>query len=144
MVWCIFFPEKPFSIKIPQIFLSFTKISFAHLIFGSKAKYSSVLQTATADFDITDLYGKWESGTEYYVYNSNGTGYTWDEGDGVYEDEAQLFTWEVDESEMIHVHKMEMGGDVPMYYIITELTESTLKYYDAYNEKDTYTFIKVY
>lgn len=98
----------------------------------------------TADFDITDLYGKWESGTEYYIYNSNGTGYTWDEGDGVYEDEAQLFTWEVDESEMIHVHKMEMGGDVPMYYIITELTESTLRYYDAYNEKDTYTFIKVY
>ena len=97
----------------------------------------------TVEYDITDLYGKWESGTEYYVYNSNGTGYTWDEGDGVYEEEAQPFTWEVDESEMIHVHKMEMGGDVPMYYIITELTSSTLRYYDAYNEKDTYTFIKV-
>lgn len=97
----------------------------------------------TVVYDITDLYGKWESGTEYYVYNSNGTGYTWDEGDGVYEEEAQPFTWEVDESEMIHVHKMEMGGDVPMYYIITELTSSTLRYYDAYNEKDTYTFIKV-
>lgn len=97
----------------------------------------------TVEYDITDLYGKWESGTEYYVYNSNGTGYTWDEGDGVYEEEAQPFTWEVDESEMIHVHKMEVGGDVPMYYIITELTSSTLRYYDAYNEKDTYTFIKV-
>lgn len=97
----------------------------------------------TVEYDITDLYGKWESGTEYYVYNSNGTGYTWDEGEGVYEEEAQPFTWEVDESEMIHVHKMEMGGDVPMYYIITELTSSTLRYYDAYNEKDTYTFIKV-
>lgn len=97
----------------------------------------------TVEYDITDLYGKWESGTEYYVYNSNGTGYTWDEGDGVYEEEAQPFTWEVDESEMIHVHKMEMGGNVPMYYIITELTSSTLRYYDAYNEKDTYTFIKV-
>lgn len=97
-----------------------------------------------ANFDITDLYGKWESGTEYYVYKSNGTGYTWDEGDGVYEEEAQAFTWEVDESEMIHVHKMEMGGDVPMYYIITELTESSLKYYDAYNEKDTHSFIKVF
>ena len=97
----------------------------------------------TIEYDITDLYGKWVSGTEFYVYNSNGTGYTWDEGDGVYEEEAQPFTWEVDESEMIHVHKMEMGGDVPMYYIITELTSSTLRYYDAYNEKDTYTFIKV-
>lgn len=97
----------------------------------------------TVEYDITDLYGKWESGTEYYVYNSNGTGYTWDEGEGVYEEEAQPFTWEVDESEMIHVHKMEMGGDVPMYYIITELTSSTLRYYDAYNEKNAYTFIKV-
>ena len=98
----------------------------------------------TADFDITDLYGKWEMGTEYYVYKSNGTGYTWNEADGVYEDEAQPFTWEVDESEMIHLHKMEMGGDVPMYYIITELTATTLKYYDAYNEYDKYSFVKVY
>lgn len=98
----------------------------------------------TVEYDITDLYGKWVSGTEYYVYNPNGTGYTWDEGDGVYEEEAQLFTWEVDESEMIHVHKMEMGGDVPMYYIITELTAETLKYYDAYNERDKYSFFKVY
>lgn len=96
-----------------------------------------------ADFDINDLYGKWESGTEYYVYRSNGTGYTWDEGDGVTEDEAQPFTWEVDESEMIHIHKMEMGADIPMYYIITELTAYSLKYYDAYNSNDTYSFIKV-
>lgn len=96
-----------------------------------------------ADFDINDLYGKWESGTEYYVYRSNGTGYTWDEGDGVTEDEAQPFTWEVDESEMIHIHKMEMGADIPMYYIITELTAYSLKYYDAYNSSDTYSFIKV-
>lgn len=98
----------------------------------------------TTDYNITDLYGKWRSGSEYYVYHSDGTGYTWDEADGVYENEAQPFTWEVDESEMIHVHKMEMGADVPMYYIITELTSSTLKYYDAYNEYDTYSFTKVY
>ena len=97
----------------------------------------------TVEYDINDLYGKWRSGTDFYVYNTDGTGYCWDEGDGVYEDEAQPFTWEVDESEMIHIHKMEMGGDVPMYYIITELTSSTLKYYDAYNEYDTYSFTKV-
>ncbi len=98
----------------------------------------------TADFDITDLYGKWEMGTEYYVYKSNGTGYTWDEADGVYEDEAQPFTWEVDESEMIHIHKAEMGFDVPDHYILTELTASTLKYYDAIAPNKTYSFIKVY
>ena len=51
----------------------------------------------TVEYDITDLYGKWESGTEYYEYFSDGSGLCWDEGDGVYEDEAQKFTWEVDE-----------------------------------------------
>lgn len=96
------------------------------------------------DFSIDDIYGKWRSGTEYYVYEYGGTGYTWDESDDVYEDEAQRFTWEVDENEMIHIHKTEMGFDDPMYYIITELTASTLKYYDAYNRFDTYSFTKVY
>ena len=97
----------------------------------------------TVEYDINDLYGKWCSGTDYYVYNPNGTGYFWNESDDVSEDEAQPFTWTVDESEMIHIHKMEMGGDVPMYYIITELTPQTLKYYDAYNENDKYSFTKV-
>lgn len=98
---------------------------------------------ATVEYDINDLYGKWRSGTDYYVYNPDGTGYCWDEADDISEDEAQPFTWTVDESEMIHIHKMEMGGDVPMYYIITELTSQTLKYYDAYNKSDKYSFIKV-
>ena len=98
----------------------------------------------TVEYDITDLYGKWESGTEYYEYFSDGTGRCWDEGDGVYADEAQKFTWEVDESEMIHIHKAEMGFDVPDHYILTELTASTLKYYDAIAPNKTYSFIKVY
>ena len=93
--------------------------------------------------NIKNLYGKWVSGTEYYVYNSDGTGYIWDEGDGVCEEEAQHFTWEVDESEMKHVYKTWMSGDVPMYYIITELTTETLKYHDFFNERDTYSFKKV-
>lgn len=97
----------------------------------------------TVEYDINDLYGKWRSGTDYYVYNADGTGYCWDEGEDISEDEAQPFTWTVDESEMIHIHKMEMGSDVPMYYIITELTPQTLKYYDAYKTSDKYSFIKV-
>lgn len=116
--------------------------SLFFLIFSLTSCFPEDLLPNT-EYDINDLYGKWESGTEYYVYHSNGTGYTWDESDGITEDEAQPFTWEVDESEMIHIHKMEMGSDVPMYYIITELTASTLKYYDAYNSNDTYSFIKV-
>lgn len=93
-------------------------------------------------FDITDLYGKWVSGTVYYVYNSDGTGVTWDENDGMSEADGQLFTWEVDESKMVRVYKSEMGVDVHKNYIITELTPSTLKYYSAYNAY-TYSFTKV-
>lgn len=94
-------------------------------------------------YDINNLYGKWRSGTEYYVYQADGMGYTWDEKDDVSEDEAQPFEWTVDNEEMIHIHKAELDFDATMYYIITELTSSTLKYYDAYNKNDTYSFIKV-
>ena len=74
------------------------------------------------DFDVTHLYGKWcQEGTKiYYKYNDDGTGATWDESDDVYEDEAQAFTWEVDGSEMIHIHLTETGtAQIPKYYIIT-------------------------
>ena len=92
--------------------------------------------------NIKNLYGKWVSGTVYYVYNSDGTGVTWDENDDMSEADGQLFTWEVDESKMVRVYKSEMGVDVHKNYIITELTPSTLKYYSAYNAY-TYSFTKV-
>lgn len=99
------------------------------------------------DFDVNDLYGKWnQTGTRiYYVYHSDGTGYTWDEADDVLEDEAQEFTWEVDGSEMIHIHYTETGtARVPKHYIITSLTGSELCYHDANVTSKSYVFYKVY
>ena len=97
-------------------------------------------------FDINLLPGKWcQQGTQlFYVYRSDGTGYTWDEADDISEAEAQAFTWEVDGSEMIHIHLTETGtAEVPKYYIITALSSSELRYHDAYVTSKTYTFIKV-
>ncbi|MCR5139260.1 MAG: hypothetical protein K6B45_03755 [Bacteroidaceae bacterium] len=98
------------------------------------------------DFDVTNLYGKWcQEGTKiYYKYNDDGTGATWDESDDVYEDEAQAFTWEVDGSEMIHIHLTETGtAQIPKYYIITFLSFDELDYYDAYVTTKKYKFYKV-
>ena len=97
------------------------------------------------DFEIDNLYGKWcQEGTHiYYRYNEDGTGCTWDESDDVFEDEAQAFTWEVDGSEMIHIHLTETGtAQVPKYYIITHLSFDELDYYDAYMPMKKYRFYK--
>lgn len=98
------------------------------------------------EYDTTLLPGKWQQDDTqvFYRYNADGTGCTWDEADDITEEEAQPFTWEVDGSEMIHIHLTETGtAEVPKYYILTRLTESELRYYDAYVTSKKYTFTKV-
>ncbi|TVR42994.1 MAG: hypothetical protein EA394_02220 [Bacteroidia bacterium] len=93
-------------------------------------------------FDETLLTGKWQSGTLFYRYFSDGSGYTWDTSDDVTEEEAQDFTWTLVKSELTHLHIMEIGGVVPRVYTVTELTATTLKYRDDFGR--TYSFIKVF
>jgi len=93
------------------------------------------------DFDETLLYGKWRSGTEYWVYERGHTGYTWDESDDVSEDdEQQSFTWGLVKSELTHIHLIMGKPSVPKYYTITELTATTLKYKDSFSN---YSFSKI-
>ncbi len=93
------------------------------------------------DFDESFLIGKWESGTLYYRYFVDGTGYSWDEGDDVTENEAQDFTWTLEKSELTHIHILEIGGTVPKVYTVTELTSTRLRYEDGFGK--SYSFIKV-
>ena len=83
-------------------------------------------------FDGTLLVGKWVSGTEYWRYDADGTGATWDTGDDVQEEEAQPFTWEFDEqtSNLTQIHQMEMGGVIPKSYTVTALDNAKLEYKD--------------
>ncbi len=92
------------------------------------------------EFDETLLIGKWESGTLYYRYFSDGTGYTWDVGDDVNEDEAQDYTWTLVESELTHIHILEIGGTVPKLYTVLELTSTSLVYEDDFGKR--FSFIK--
>ena len=94
-------------------------------------------------FDMSLIIGKWVSGTEYWRYDNDSTGVTWDEGDDVHEDEAQPFTWSFDDetNTLTHVHQMEMGGVVPKSYTMTQLDDTKLEYRDRFGQ--TYSFERV-
>ncbi len=95
-------------------------------------------------FDGTLIVGKWVSGTEYYHYYSNGTGVTWDTSDDVSEEEGQPYTWDFDSetNNLVLVHQMEMGGQIPKTYTVTNLTESLFEYKDRYGQVFSFSRVK--
>ena len=97
--------------------------------------------TVEDEFDQALLVGRWQSGTLFEKYSADGTGSTWDTSDDVSEAEAQTFTWTLVKSDLTQIHIMEIGGSVPKYYTVTELTATTLKYHDSFNK--SYSFIKI-
>lgn len=92
-------------------------------------------------FDGDKIIGKWVSGTEYWRYDDDGNGVTWDTKDDVTEEEGQPFTWSFDEntSRLTQIHIMEMGGRVPKYYTITALDDSRMSYKDNYGNISSFT-----
>jgi hypothetical protein len=91
-------------------------------------------------FDGDLIVGKWVSGTEYYRYDADSKGVTWDTGDDVQEEEGQPFTWSFDSetNRLTLVHQMEMGAVVPKAYTLTALNDSTMEYKDNYGQKFKY------
>jgi hypothetical protein len=98
----------------------------------------SCIKTETT-FDQTLLTGKWQSGTLFYKYLSNGTGGTWDTKDNVTEAEAQAFTWTLVNDLLTQIHILETGGSVPKIYTVTALTATTLKYHDDFGVSLSFT-----
>lgn len=100
--------------------------------------FTSCVAEKPTSFEESKLYGKWVNNTEYQVYKSNGTGYTWDTADDVTESEAQPFNWTLEVDILTHIHIMEMtsdgGGSIPKIYTVTELSETTLCYEDSYGK----------
>ena len=100
-------------------------------------------------FDPNLLIGKWSRpspfattenpGDEYFRYDENGGGATWDTSEDVTEEEAQTFTWELTGSQLTQIHTIEMGGTVTKIYTLTELTGTTLTYKDDFGKVFTFT-----
>ena len=82
------------------------------------------------DFDEALIPGKWQTGTEFWVYEANGLGHTWDPADDVTEDEAQSFTWEMSVEQFTITHIGEMGEMIPKTYTIKTLTNTTFELKD--------------
>ena len=95
--------------------------------------------TPITNFDESLLYGKWVDGTEYYRFDVDGTGATWDTADDVTEAEAQEFTWTLEGADLTIIHILQIGGAVPKYYTMTSLTATTLEFEDYTSKKFSYT-----
>ncbi len=117
-----------------KIIISLVAVALTALLFVSCEEFEQ--------YDETLLIGKWESGTLYYRYFVDGTGYTWDEGDDVMEEEAQDFTWSLVQSELTHNHILEIGGTVPKLYTVLELTSSSLVYEDDFGKRFSFTRVE--
>ena len=100
-------------------------------------------------FDANLLIGKWSRtspyatasspGSEFYRYDRNGKGATWDTADEVLEEEAQTFSWTLEKDLLTLMHDMEIGGSkVPKYYTITVLNAGTLTYKDDFGKSFTF------
>lgn len=99
-----------------------------------------------AIIDKGQLVGKWMTSDSLYfeVYYSNGTGKEWDLRDDVQEEEASEFTWEFDEGakdKFFKYYKMELGGLVPQYCNILELTSTKFRYNNE-GHRATYNLVR--
>ncbi|MDA3820391.1 MAG: lipocalin family protein [Candidatus Delongbacteria bacterium] len=121
---------------------SLLKAGLAILSFIGLSFFVSSEPAEPTSFDESLLHGKWVEGTVYERYNADKTGYTWDTADDVSEEEAQDFTWSLDEDQLVQIHIMEIGGNIPKTYTVTELTETNLTYKDDYGATHNYTKVQ--
>ncbi len=112
------------------------------------------------EFDEIDLIGRWkapsdvapESAFQYCIFleDKDDTGEyrlgkMWDEGDDVKEEDLTYlgngwFKWKLTGDELMEIHLMENGGaEIPKYYTITTLSETTLTYEDSFGKSITWT-----
>lgn len=80
--------------------------------------------------------GLWvKSGTEeYWRYNADYSGVTWDESDSIFEQESNLtYRWSLQQDVLTHVFSGAQGNQaVPKVYTITEISSSLMRWEDDY------------
>lgn len=94
----------------------------------------------------SEVYGLWQkAGTqEFWRYNSDHTGVTWDLADDISEEESNLaYTWSLEQSNKLRMVASGAQGNqfVPKSYSITEISSSSMKWDDGYGL--SYTLNKV-
>lgn len=120
-----------------------TKILVGTLLFAFVALFFSACSQKDNEYDRALLVGKWQENTLFEVYAADGTGYTWDTKDDVTEEEAQPFTWTLEDGDqLVQIHITTMGANVPKTYTITNLDDNTLQYEDYTGKVHKFTKVK--
>ena len=91
--------------------------------------------------DETLLVGTWqkESNTqEYWRYDAEHTGETWDESEDVHEGEGTKFNWSTEEDQLRLDLYGEMGQHVYYDYTVVTQTASRLEWKDVYGNKQVF------
>ncbi len=117
------------------------KLSFYSLFLILLAVTFTSCQPNDPSFDQTLLVGKWKSGTEFWRYDSDGMGVTWDTSDNVTEAEGQKFKWTLNNADLIQLHYVEVTGQYSLNksYIVSVLSATTLSYKDDFDKSFTFT-----
>ena len=130
--------QKNFSLTLNLAYANYTYY-YEYVLKGETEK------TSQASFSV--VIGRWKTadGGHFEVYNADGTGKMWDPADDVNEDEADTFTWTINESDqtMIQIVTFQSGaGVVPQYCNILKLNENTFNYNNE-AMRATYNMIRV-
>lgn len=88
------------------------------------------------------LTGTWHSSDapmEYWRFDSNHTGETWDESEDVQEGEGSKYNWElIDDQLRLDIYG-EMGQHVYYDYTITDQSQNSFTWKDLYGNSRTFT-----
>lgn len=79
---------------------------------------------------------------EYWRFDADHHGETWDTSDDVQEGEGTRFTWSVSGRTLSILLQGEMGQVVPYDYKVTSINDARLTWVDAYGNDRTFTKVK--
>ena len=116
------------------------------IYFGIFAMFALFFASCRQDPPIDEamLVGKWQSGNNFYRYNANRTGVTWNPSDDVYEHEGRRFNWTLKGSELELVFISDLTGEPLVWelYTVTALTTTTLSLRDDMGRVTSFTRIE--
>ena len=84
----------------------------------------------------SQIHGKWVKNAtqEYWRYNTDHTGVTWDESEDISEEESNLiYEWSLNGDQLTHVFSGLQGNQaVPKVYTITAISKTGMEWKDDY------------
>lgn len=108
--------------------------------------FASCEKTPEEELTVADrqLVATWQlfGSEEYWRFDAEHTGETWDLSDDVQEGEGTNLTWSVTGHTLAITLLGEMGQRVGYYYDITSINDARLTWVDSYGNSRTFTKVK--